>query len=267
MIRNMAALRKLILGGSIGFSQSYISGDWTSPDLPKLIEVLALNGEALATRLNASVPLKIAHYLHHRLRRNSRRGSRNNISYHYDLGNDFYAKWLGESMIYSSAIYSQAGDTLAQAQKRKMDRIVELLDISEKHNILEIGCGWGALSRYIAEQRKAHIRGITLSEEQLRHAQQSVSRSEYKSLISLDLTDYRDVCETYDRIVSIEMIEAVGEEFLPGYFETIRDRLKPRGLAVIRAITINEKRFDRYKSSSDFTQKYIFPGGFLTTKP
>ncbi len=266
-IRDAAALRNLLLGGALGFSESYIQGHCSSPDLPVFIEILALNGETLATRLRGSSPTRNMNYLRHRLRRNSRRGSRYNIRYHYDLGNDFYAKWLGPDMIYSSAIYMRARDDLEQAQKRKMTRITELLDVSDHDRVLEIGCGWGALSRYVAECKKVHIHGITLSTQQLYHAQDLCAASEDGALISLSLTDYRDVRKSYDRIVSIEMIEAVGEEFLPGYFETIRDRLKPRGLAVIQAITINEKRFDRYKSSSDFTQKYIFPGGFLTTKP
>lgn len=165
-------------------------------------------------------------------------------------------------MIYSSAIYMQDGDDLEQAQKRKMARITELLDVSDHDRVLEIGCGWGALSRYVAECKKVHIHGITLSTQQLYHAQDLCAASEDRALISLSLTDYRDVRETYDRIVSIEMIEAVGEEFLPGYFETIRDRLKPGGLAVIQAITIDEKRFDRYKSSPDFIKNTSSRAGF-----
>lgn len=266
IIRDGAALRKLLLGGSIGFSESYIAGQWDSPDLPKLIEILAMNGELLAARLKGSAPSRMANTLLHRLKRNSRRGSRDNIRFHYDLGNDFYAKWLCPEMIYSSAIFSDGGEDLDRAQKNKLARIVELLDVSAQHSVLEIGCGWGALSRYVAERGKARIHGITLSKEQLRYAQEVVRTSTDSELISLSMTDYRDVGETYDRIVSIEMIEAVGEEFLPDYFNTISDRLKPGGRAVIQAITIDEKRFDRYKSSADFIQKYIFPGGFLTTK-
>ncbi len=266
IIRNSSALRKLMLGGSIGFSESYINGCWSSPDLAKLIEILALNGETLAGGLMGSPPMRLSNYLRHRFRRNSRRGSKSNIRYHYDLGNDFYARWLDQDMIYSSAIFSRGEDNLEQAQRRKLERIVELLDISQQHNVLEIGCGWGALTRYIAERKNARVHGITLSKEQLNYAQRAVRESENGSLISLEFTDYRDVEETYDRIVSIEMIEAVGEEFLPDYFKTIKDRLRPGGRAVIQAITIDEERFDRYRSSPDFIQKYIFPGGFLTTK-
>lgn len=266
IVHEPSALRKLIVGGSIGFSESFIAGDWESPDLPKLIEILALNGEILAGRLGGSAPMRAANALLHRLKRNSRRGSKKNIRYHYDLGNDFYAQWLDPDMIYSSAIYSRRGEDLAQAQRNKMARIVELLEISEQQSVLEIGCGWGALSRYIAEEKKARVHGITLSEQQLSYAQQVVQRSAEKGLVSLALTDYRDVGATYDRIVSIEMIEAVGEEFLPDYFETIRARLNPGGQAVIQAITIDEKRFERYKSTPDFIQRHIFPGGFLTTK-
>jgi len=266
VVHEPSALRKLILGGSIGFSESFIAGDWESPDLSKLIEILALNGEILAGRLGGSPPMRAANYLLHRLKRNSRQGSKKNIRYHYDLGNDFYAKWLDPDMIYSSAIYTNCGEDLAQAQRNKIARIVDLLDLSEQQSVLEIGCGWGALSRYIAEEKKARVHGITLSNQQLSYAQEVVRRSAEKNLVSLALTDYRDVEATYDRIVSIEMIEAVGEEFLPHYFQTIRDRLNPDGQAVIQAITIDENRFDRYKSTPDFIQRYIFPGGFLTTK-
>lgn len=265
-IRDARALGKLILGGSIGFSESYIEGYWDSPDLPKLIEILALNGENLARRSRGSAPLRMSNYLMHRLKRNSRKGSKKNISYHYDLGNDFYGKWLGAEMIYSSAIFLNSGDGLEQAQKQKLNRVVELLDIEEYHRVLEIGCGWGALSRHIAEEKKASVCGITLSRQQLQYAQRFIGESPEKALITLSLTDYRDVAETYDRIVSIEMIEAVGEEFLPVYFETIGNRLRRGGQAVIQAITIDEKRFDHYKSTPDFIQKHIFPGGFLTTK-
>ena len=167
IIHDVAALRRLILGGSIGFSESYISGHWTSPDLPGLIEILALNGETLFGRLRGSAPLWLMNYILHRLKRNSRQGSKNNISYHYDLGNDFYQKWLGSDMIYSSAIFAGEGDDLDQAQKRKMNRIIDLLDISEQSSVLEIGCGWGALSRYIAENKKSRVHGMTLSKQQL----------------------------------------------------------------------------------------------------
>lgn len=265
IIHDAAALRKLLLGGSIGFFESYIHGHWTSPDLPKLIEILALNGENISRRSRGSAPLRMANYLIHRLNRNSRRGSINNIRYHYDLGNDFYQKWLDRDMIYSSAIFS-GDDDLVSAQARKIDRIIELLEISEQESVLEIGCGWGALTRHIAERKKARIHGITLSNQQLNYAQQVIQASEERSLVSLSLTDYRDVVDTYDRVVSIEMIEAVGEEFLPNYFSTIKDRLKPGGRAVIQAITIDETRYERYKSTPDFIQKYIFPGGFLTTR-
>jgi cyclopropane-fatty-acyl-phospholipid synthase len=266
IIHDLAALRKLILGGSIGFSESYIAGHWTSPELPRLIEILALNGETLSARLRGSAPARITNYILHRLKRNSRRGSKSNIRYHYDLGNDFYQKWLGSAMIYSSAIFADDDDDLDRAQTRKMNRIIDLLDISEDQSVLEIGCGWGALSRYIAENKKSRVHGITLSKQQLSYAQNMIQESEDKALISLELTDYRDVVDSFDRIVSIEMIEAVGEEFLPKYFETIRNRLTPGGRAVIQAITIDEQKFDRYKATPDFIQKYIFPGGFLTTK-
>ena len=265
-LNNYRSIKKLIFGGGIGFSESYMDGDWDCSDLPTLIEILALNGESLAKRLQAFLPLLITNKIFHRLKANSKKGSLNNIGYHYDLGNEFYQKWLDTRMLYSSAIYSSAAENIEDAQLRKLNKIFQLLNLNEGDEVLEIGCGWGGLALYLANKQNILLDGITLSKEQLIHAKSITHEVDTSSIISLSLTDYRDVHKKYDRVVSIEMIEAVGEEYLSEYFDKIKECLKPGGTAVIQAITIDEDRFERYKRSPDFIQKHIFPGGFLTTK-
>ena len=265
-LNNHRSIKQLLIGGGIGFSESYMDGDWDCSDLPKLIEILALNGESLAKRLQAFLPLLITNKLFHRLKANSKKGSLNNIGYHYDLGNEFYQKWLDTRMLYSSAIYTSATENIEDAQLRKLKKIFQLLNLREGDEVLEIGCGWGGLALHLANKQNILLDGITLSKEQLIHAKSITREVDTSSIINLSLTDYRDVHKKYDRVVSIEMIEAVGEEYLTEYFDKIKECLKPGGTAVIQAITIDEDRFERYKRSPDFIQKHIFPGGFLTTK-
>lgn len=264
-INNVDAIRRLITAGSIGFAESYMLGYWSSPDLAKLIYISALNGEVLAAKLGGGLQNKLYNYIEHKLRRNSKEGSKNNIQFHYDLGNSFYEKWLDEKMMYSSGIYHGIHENLEDAQNNKLCRIINLLEVENQNKVLEIGCGWGTLSHKLAE-KNAFVDGITLSQEQLIYAQETIRGSEISSRTTFSLTDYRDVSEKYDRIVSVEMIEAVGKEYLPLYFQTISRSLKENGIAVIQAISIDEKRFDRYNNNPDFIQKYIFPGGFLPTK-
>ena len=265
-LNNYRSIKQLIVGGGIGFSESYVDGDWDCSDLPTLIEILALNGESLAKKLQAFLPLLFINKIIHRLKANSKNGSLNNIGYHYDLGNEFYQKWLDTRMLYSSAIYISAAENIEDAQLRKLNKIFQLLNLSEGDEVLEIGCGWGGLALYLANKQNILLDGITLSKEQLIHAKSITHEVDTSSIINLSLTDYRDVHKKYDRVVSIEMIEAVGEEYLSEYFDKIKECLKPGGIAVIQAITIDENRFERYKRSPDFIQKHIFPGGFLTTK-
>ena len=265
-IHSASAIRHLLFGGSIGFAESYMKGHWDSPDLAKLIELIAINGESFAKRLTGNKIIRLFNYLAHKSRKNSRKGSKSNIEYHYDLGNEFYQKWLDEKMIYSSAIYTSNKDTLEEAQERKLARIIDLLAPQPQQNVLEIGCGWGALSKRIASEMQANVLGITLSKEQKKHSQSVAAQSNISNKMRVDLLDYRDVNEKFDRIVSIEMIEAVGEEYWSDYFNVLHKSLTPDGHAVIQAITIDEARFTRYRKSPDFIQKYIFPGGALPTK-
>jgi cyclopropane-fatty-acyl-phospholipid synthase len=256
---------RLIFGGGIGFAESYIDGDWTSPDLTTLLSLLARNRDGLMPVIAASRTARIANRLRHAFNANTRRGSSRNIVAHYDLGNDFYRRWLDEGMQYSSALYEGASRSLEAAQQAKLDLIVQKLALTGGERVLEIGCGWGALAeRLVAEG--CHVTGITLSPAQLAFARERLSAAEAEGGADLRLQDYRDVTGKFDRVVSIEMIEAVGRDYWPTYFATLRHCLAPGGRAVIQAITIDEPRYEGYRSRVDFIQRYIFPGGMLPTK-
>lgn len=265
VLRNWRSLRRLFLHGDLGFAQGYLDGDWSSPDLTGLIAVADRNYDALVGYVDGYALLRTANRLRHRLRANTRRGSRKNIRAHYDLGNDFYRLWLDPTMTYSSAIFENERQTLEAAQEHKIARIVELLDVPAGGSALEIGCGWGALSRAIARAGAGQVVGLTLSPSQRAYALAALAGSPSAERTEIRLQDYRDVSGSFDRIVSIEMIEAVGEDYWPVYFKTIHDRLAAGGHAIVQAITICEKRYEDYRSSVDFIQRYIFPGGMLPT--
>jgi cyclopropane-fatty-acyl-phospholipid synthase len=199
------------------------------------------------------------------LNRNTRRGSRRNIAAHYDLGNDFYRLWLDPGMNYSSAIYSYPGETLENAQRAKLDRVVDLLDLRGGERVLEIGCGWGGLADRMIEHAGCHVTGLTLSTEQLSHARKMLSQRGFAGKSDLRLQDYRDAGGRYDRLVSVEMLEAVGEAYWPVFFANVRQRLNPQGIAVLQVITIDQSRFESYRRRPEFIQRYIFPGGMLPT--
>jgi cyclopropane-fatty-acyl-phospholipid synthase len=265
-IKTPAMVTRLFKAGSIGFAEGYMAGEWDTDDLAALIYLLHLNEDALEpdfSRLQHLYTLISA--VRHRLRRNSRAGSRRNIAYHYDLGNDFYAQWLDETWTYSSAIFARADEPLAAAQQRKYAKLLARLDAKPGDHILEIGCGWGGFARYAAEHAGCQVTGLTLSSEQLRFAEAKTREAGLDDRVHFELRDYRDVTETYDHVVSIEMYEAVGEAYWPTYFKAIHDALKPGGRAAIQAITIEDDRFDYYRANVDFIQEYIFPGGMLAS--
>jgi len=262
-LRRWRGLRRVVTGGALGLAEGYVAGDWTSPDLPSLIELLALNIDGIEAARPASPLSRWTARLRHRANANSRKGSRRNISFHYDLGNAFYAAWLDSGMQYSSAIYAE-GDDLERAQTRKLERIADWLALSGGESVLEIGIGWGALAEHLAARHGADITGVTLSERQLAYATSRLGAAGLDA--DLRLQDYREIPGQYDRIVSIEMIEAVGEAYWPNYFGVLRDRLVPGGRAVIQAITIDAARFEPYRRQPDFIQLHIFPGGMLPTK-
>jgi len=257
-------LLRLALQGDLGLALSYRDGDWDSPDLTALLEFGLANEAAWGLQLEGRGPARWFARLSHLARSNTRRGSRHNIGFHYDLGNKFYARWLDDSMLYSSALYDgSAHDTLEAAQSRRLARIVELLDVKPQDEVLEIGCGWGTLAATLAKERQARVTGVTLSTEQLAFARERAGQWGVAGRVDLRLQDYRDVPGQFERIVSIEMIEAVGEAYWPTYFACLRDRLKPGGVAVLQAITIADPHFESYRRGADFIQHCIFPGGML----
>ena len=263
---NWRGVRRILVQGDIGLAEGFLDGDWTSPDVAALIEVGALNGQRLMDTLSGVLPFRVLNWIAHRRNANSKAGSRRNIMAHYDLGNDFYRLWLDRRMMYSSAIYPRREATLEEAQTAKLDRIVEKLSVSPETTLLEIGGGWGGLAAAVARAGARKVTSLTISPAQLEAAQALVERDGFADRVEFRLEDYRDARGTFDRIVSIEMIEAVGKKFMPKYFETIRDRLKPGGVCVLLAITIAEDRFADYCRRPDFIQRYIFPGGFLPSK-
>ena len=263
-LHNMRAVRRVLTRGDVGFAEGYIAGDWHSPNLAALIAVMAQNVARLDATMDGFWPVRLWRRLGHALRRNSAEGSRRNIAFHYDLGNEFYRLWLDRSMTYSAACRIAPGQSLEVAQSAKLARIADLLALGGGESVLEIGCGWGALAGDLA-RRGARVAGLTLSAEQLAWAQARIAADGLADRVDLRLQDYRDEAACYDRIVSIEMLEAVGEAYWPTYFAKLRDCLKPGGRIVLQAITIREDRFASYKRSPDFIQRYIFPGGMLPT--
>jgi cyclopropane-fatty-acyl-phospholipid synthase len=263
VIRRWRALPRIAIGGDMGFANGYVDGDWSTPDLVALIELAIRNESGLGNSTIGRLPVRLLHRLKHLSRRNTKRKSRRNIAAHYDLGNDFYASWLDASMTYSAALFRPGRETLESAQAAKNDRIAELLEMNGAKSVLEIGCGWGALVEKLAREQDCRVTGITLSTEQLAYATERVTQAGLAERTSLRLEDYRNVGGAFDRIVSIEMLEAVGEEHWPRYFGVLRERLVAGGIAVLQVITIADERFEAYRRGADFIQSYIFPGGML----
>jgi cyclopropane-fatty-acyl-phospholipid synthase len=258
-------LWRVLWRGDLGFAESYMDGDWSTPDLPALLTLFSENDAGLTDVYAGLKTERLLDRLRHAVRANTRRGSRRNIAAHYDLGNAFYAAWLDRSMTYSSAIYTDADQSIEDAQREKLDRVAAMLGLEGDEHVLEIGCGWGALAERIASAG-CRVTGLTLSAEQHAYAQQRLDTAGFAEACDLRLQDYRDVHGAFDRIVSIEMIEAVGEKYWPTYFETLFARLRAGGTAVLQAITIEAGRFDSYRKNPDFIQRYIFPGGMLPTR-
>jgi cyclopropane-fatty-acyl-phospholipid synthase len=260
------ALRLLLLRGDVGLAQAYRDGDWSTPELAVLLEFGLRNEAEWRGVLDASWPARALGRIAHLANANTRRGSRQNIAFHYDMGNDFYARWLDPELIYSSALYADGSASLEEAQAAKLARILELLALEDGASVLEIGCGWGALALAMARQGRTRVTGLTLSTEQLAHARQRVADEGLDEQVELRLQDYRDAQGQYERIVSVEMLEAVGERYWPVYFETLRQRLAPGGTAVLQVITIADEHFAHYRRGADFIQRFIFPGGMLPSR-
>lgn len=264
-VKHWRALARIISGGDIGLAAAYRSGDWDTTDLVALLTWGMENEAAIARATDGNVVSRLLNRARHNKRENSRANSRRNISAHYDLGNAFYETWLDAGMNYSSGIYQSPVESLESAQTRKIERVCALLDIAGGERVLEIGCGWGAVAERLIAAHGCTVTGLTLSQEQRAYAMDRLSRAGLAHAADIRLQDYRDVDGRFDRIVSIEMLEAVGEEYWPQYFAKLRDSLAPGGVAVLQVITIAPERYDAYRGRPDFIQLEIFPGGALPT--
>lgn len=265
-VRDWRALVRLATAGSVGWYRAWEAGEWDSPDPVPLFALFMANARSLGGVARARGPLRWLVKLMHRLRANSRARARDNIAFHYDLGNDFYALWLDEGMNYSSALFADPGrpeEGLEAAQLAKIDAALDRLNLKDGDRLLEIGCGWGALAERALERAAIRYDGLTLSQEQAAFARARLPADR----ADIHLTDYRDAQGRYDAIASIEMVEAVGREYWPAYLEAIHRLLKPGGRAVIQYISIDAAIFDRYAASADFIQTHVFPGGMLISEP
>ena len=255
--------RRLLTGGAIGFAEGYMDGDCETRNLTALIELAGLNEEHWDRELEGRLTYRLLQRLFHRTRPNSKRGSRRNIAYHYDLGNDFYRAWIGESMAYSSGIFTSPQDSLAQAQDAKYHRMAQIAGLRPDHHLLEVGCGWGGFAAYAAREVGCRVTAVTISREQFAEASRLIQSEGLGDKVEVVLRDYRDLDGQFDSIVSIEMLEAVGEAYWPTYFGRLRERLTPGGRAALQVITIADSSWEQYRRSADFIQRYIFPGGML----
>lgn len=260
------ALMRLAVSGSVGWYKAWDKGEWSSPDPVRIFEVFSANARALGDVGRAKGPFRLINALAHRLRDNGRRKARANIAAHYDLGNDFYSAWLDETMTYSSARFADAGQDLAEAQRRKVDLLLDRLDLKPGQRLLEIGCGWGSLAM-AAARRGVAVVGLTLSTEQKAWAERKIAEAGLSDRIDIRLHDYRDIAERFDAIASVEMVEAVGERWWGTYLDCIDRNLCPGGRAALQFISIEHALFASYRSSADFIQTYIFPGGMLLDEP
>jgi cyclopropane-fatty-acyl-phospholipid synthase len=263
IVKDPRMVAKLAFGGCLGLCEAYLEDMWASPNVSDVLAIGTANEVAWDNMLRGKTWARFASWIMHRLRPNTRKGSRKNIAEHYDLGNDFYAEWLDPSMTYSSALFEGGINDLQAAQIEKYRRLCQSLELQPGMTVLEIGCGWGGFAEIAAGEFGAHVTGITLSKEQLAYAQARIEAAGLSDKVTLKLQDYRDTRGTFDRIASIEMFEAVGEEYWPIYFQTVRDRLAPGGRAGIQVITIADRFFADYRKTADFIQRYVFPGGML----
>lgn len=256
----------IAFGGSIGAGEAYISGRWACDDLGEFLRILIRNREVLE-QVDTGLALlgKSVQKIFHAFRKNTRKGSRKNIAAHYDLGNDFYRIWLDKSMMYSCAYFAAPDTSLEIAATAKIDRICKKLDLTAADSVLEIGTGWGGFAIHAARHYGCHVTTTTISEQQYAYAKKAISEAGLQDKITLLFKDYRDLEGRYDKLVSIEMIEAVGHEYHDTYFKKCCDLLKPEGQMLLQAITIADQRYEQYKTSVDFIKRYIFPGGCLTS--
>jgi cyclopropane-fatty-acyl-phospholipid synthase len=266
-VRDGRVVDRYLKHGSVGFAESYIAGEWETPNLADLLELLDRNYDAWSDAYFGPVLARMVARVQHWFRQNSRTGSRRNIHAHYDLGNEFFAAWLDPTMTYSAALFDErqgvTGSDLEAAQRAKYHNLCRMIDLQPGHRLLEIGSGWGGFAMTAAREFGAEVTSITISKAQAELASRRVVEAGLQDQVEIRLVDYRDVEGEYDRVASIEMFEAVGERYWPTYFGKVRSVLKPGGLAGLQIITIQDAYFETYRRGADFIQQYIFPGGML----
>jgi cyclopropane-fatty-acyl-phospholipid synthase len=266
IIRNYGFAKRIFSGGDVGFAEGWMAGEWDTPDLSRLLEVLSRNYDRLKGLVDGNVVVRAANRLMHAMNRNSRDGSRRNIHAHYDLGNDFYSRWLDRTMTYSSACFERPGQDLAEAQEAKYRALARRIELGRDQSVLEIGCGWGGFAEFAAREVGARVTGVTISQAQYEFARKRLFEAGLSERADIRLVDYRDVEGRFDKVASIEMFEAVGEEYWPAYFNKVRDVLAPGGRAGLQIITIKDELYASYRRRTDFIQKYVFPGGALPSE-
>jgi len=265
-LNSWRSMLRLATSGSVGWYKAWEKGEWDSPDPVPLFDLFMRNGQALGEVGRAKGLWKLANRAAHAVRRNTPLGARKNIEAHYDLGNDFYSAWLDRSMTYSSAVFGE-GDTLERAQARKLKLLLDRLELKPGQRLLEIGCGWGSLAEIAARDYGAQVVGLTLSTEQKAYADKRMRKAKLASQVEIRLADYRELDERFDVVASVEMVEAVGQEYWDDYLAAISRSLAPGGRAALQLISIDPALFDGYAASPDFIQTYIFPGGMLIHEP
>jgi len=262
-VHNEDLFARLIREGYVGFSEAYMDGWWSTPDLQSFMDLVNTDNDDMYNGYPGQKLVQMYEKLRFWLQRNHKSQARKNISYHYDLGNDFYGLWLDDTMTYSSALFATGQESLEAAQTAKYKQMVDEMGAQPGDHILEIGCGWGGFAEYAAKERGLKVTCLTISEEQFKFAVERIKRAGLSDLVDFKLQDYRDEQGLYDGIASIEMFEAVGEKYWPVYFDKVKERLKPGKLATLQIITVADHRWDAYRNDVDFIQKYIFPGGML----
>ena len=262
-INNPDVFARLVREGDLGFCDAYLDGWWTTPDLQAFMDFIHADNDDMYDGFPGMALVRAWEKARFWFQSNTKRQALKNISYHYDLGNDFYSLWLDETMTYSSALFNTSQESLEKAQIAKYASMVDQMGVKPGDHVLEIGCGWGGFAEYAAKERGLKVTGLTISKEQLEYAQKRIKSMGLSDKVNLKLQDYRDETGVYDGVASIEMFEAVGEKYWPVYFDKIKQCLKPGKHATLQIITIQDARWEVYRKSVDFIQKYIFPGGML----
>ena len=263
ILYDFAFAKRMAASGDIGIAESFLRGEWESTDLTAFLQLFCANHHLITALLSDKPIVRYWQLFKHWLNRNTKSGSKRNIHAHYDLGNAFYSRWLDRSMTYSSALFTPDGHDLYRGQQNKYAALARETGISSNHSVLEIGCGWGGFAEYAAKEIGCRVTGLTISQEQFDYAKKRIFDEGLNEKVEIKLQDYRDETGLYDRIASIEMFEAVGEQFWPTYFKALADRLRPGGVAGLQVITIQDRFFDAYRREVDFIRRYIFPGGML----